>query len=70
MACNPYKRFSVYKRKDEMPVILYATAEECAEAMGCTRATFFSYLSRFKKGYKYPKKYLIYEDIVEDEEVT
>ncbi len=64
----PYKRFSVYRREDEMPVILYATAEECAEAMGCSRDTFFTYLSRFKKGMMYPKKYLIYEDEVEEED--
>lgn len=69
MSCNCYKRFSIYRRDDEMPVILYATANECAEAIGCTRATFFTYLSRFRKGKRYPKNYLIYEDELEDEDV-
>ena len=65
---NPYKRFSVYYRKDEMPVMLYGTAYECAAAMGVSRSTFFTYLSRFRKGMRYPKKYLIYEDEVEEED--
>jgi predicted DNA-binding protein (UPF0251 family) len=52
-----------------MPVMLYGTAYECAAAMGVSRSTFFTYLSRFRKGMKYPKKYLIYEDEMEDEDV-
>lgn len=68
--CNiNYKRWSVYHRDSEMPIILYATSEECAKVLGVSRATFFSYLSRFKKGEPYPKKYLIYEDEMEDDDV-
>lgn len=63
-----YKRYSVYRRDDEMPLIIFATAHECAEAMGCNIHTFFSYLSRFNKGRPYPKKYLIYEDEIDEEE--
>lgn len=66
MSCPCYKRFSVYLRDGEMPLIIYATAKECAEAMGCKVSTFFTYLSRFRKGKPYPKKFMIYEDEVED----
>lgn len=64
----PYKRYSVYLREDDTPVIIFATAEECAAAMGCTVGTFHCYLSRQKKGLMYPKKYAIYEDEVSAED--
>lgn len=63
-----YKRYSVYHRDNEMPLIIFATAQECAEAMGCNPRTFASYLSRFKKGKPHPKNYLIYEDEIDEEE--
>lgn len=59
-----YRRYSVYRRSDEMPIIIFATAEKCAEAIGCKVDTFRSYLSRQKKGYAYPKNILIYQDQV------
>lgn len=65
-----YKRYSVYYSGSEMPVILFATARECAAAMGVCLNTFFGYLSRFNKGYKYPKKYLIYEDEIDLDDIT
>ncbi len=64
-----YKRYSVYLRDDEMPLIIFATSHECAEAMGCNIRTFFSYLARFRKGMRYPKKYMIYEDEIDEEEL-
>lgn len=63
-----YRRYSVYRRSDEMPIIIFATAEKCAEAIGCTVATFRSYLSRQQKGYAYPKSILIYQDQVTKED--
>ena len=63
-----YKRYSVYRRDNEMPLIIFATAKECAEAMGCDVRTFYSYLSRFSKGMPYPKNYLIYEDEIDEDE--
>lgn len=68
MSCRCYKRYSVYHRIGEMPLIIFATAHECAEAMGCNIHTFFSYLSRFNKGRPYPKNYLIYEDEIDEDE--
>lgn len=68
MSKSCYKRYSVYRRNNEMPVIIFATAKECAEAMGCNPQTFASYLSRFKKGKPYPKNYLIYEDEIDEDE--
>lgn len=63
-----HNRYSVYHRVDETPVIIFATANECAAAMKCNVNTFYAYLSRFNKGKPYPKKYLIYEDEMDEEE--
>lgn len=63
-----FRRYSVYRRSDEMPIIIFATAEKCAAAIGCTVDTFRSYLSRQKKGYPYPKSVLIYQDEVTEED--
>lgn len=63
-----YKRYSVYLREDDTPVIIFATAEECAAAIGCTVGTFHCYLYQQRKGLHRPKKYAIYEDEVSAEE--
>ena len=63
-----YKRYSVYLRKDDTPVIIFASAEECASVLGCAIVTFYSYLSKQRKGIPYPKKYCIYEDEVSEED--
>ena len=36
------KRYSVYDRRTDQPVIIYATARECAAAMGLTEMSFYS----------------------------
>ena len=59
MSCRCYKRYSVYRRDDDMPLIIFATANECAAALGCDVRSFYSYLSRCSKGKPYPKKYVI-----------
>ena len=63
-----YKRYSVYHRDNEMPLIIFATASECAAALGCDVRTFYAYLSRFNAGKPYPKNYLIYEDELDEDE--
>ena len=51
-----------------MALIIFATANECAAALGCDVRSFYSYLSRCSKGKPYPKKYVIYEDELDEDE--
>lgn len=63
-----YKRYSVYMREDDTPVIIFQSAERCAAAIGCAVSTFRSYLSRQRCGIEVPKQYAIYEDEVSAED--
>lgn len=60
------KRYSVYHKKTDMPLILYATAKECAEAMGIKRNSFYRYICRMRGGKINLRKWLVYEDEVEE----
>jgi DNA-binding NarL/FixJ family response regulator len=51
-----------------MPVIIFASAENCAKAIGCEVNTFHSYLSKQRKGKQLPKRYCIYQDDVSEDE--
>lgn len=62
------KRYSVYHIKTEMPLVIYGTSKECAEAMGVTLNSFFRYIMRIKEGKIQARKWLIYEDEVDDME--
>lgn len=66
----PLKRYSVYRKKDDMPIVIFATARECAAALGITHQTFRSYLSRQQKGEKYPRKIVIYHDEIDMDDIT
>ena len=44
------RMYSVYRVGDEMPLIIYATAEACARAMGISRASFDKALTRKRSG--------------------
>jgi hypothetical protein len=59
-------RYSVYHTKTEMPLIIYGTSKECAEAMGVTLNSFFRYIMRIREGKIKVRKWLVYEDEVED----
>lgn len=61
-------RYSVYHKDSELPLILYGTSTECAEAMGVSRNTFYRYLVRMRQGKIKLRKWLVFEDEVEDEE--
>lgn len=56
------KMYSVYRAKDEMPLIVYASAEACARAMGISRASFDKALTRKRSGKFTAMKWEIYED--------
>jgi hypothetical protein len=63
------KMYSVYQVKDEMPVILYASATDCAKALGITRASFYRKITWLKEGKIKPMDYLMFEnerEVMED----
>ena len=55
------KRYSVYLAKDDTPILIYASAKRCADAMGVTRGTFYRYLTYIHSEQAIPR-YNIYED--------
>lgn len=59
------KRYSVYQKKTDKPIAIYATAKECAKAMGIKLNTFRKHISRIR-GEKNLRKWCIYEDELED----
>ncbi len=60
------KRYSVYDRRTDQPVIIYATARERAAAMGLTEMSFYSVYSRQKNNGKVSMKWEIFEDEKEE----
>ena len=59
----PYrKRYSVYHRKNDVPLILYATAAECAAAMGIRLDSFYRHMVRERQGKVRLRKWAVYED--------
>lgn len=65
-----FKRYSVYHKKDETPLIIYASADECAKAMGTKRNSFYRYICRMRKGEIELRKWLVFEDEVDEEDGT
>ena len=58
--------YSVYHATDR-PLIIYATAKECAEAMGITLNSFYRCVMRMREGKIKMRKWTVYEDEVGDE---
>jgi hypothetical protein len=65
MSKTNLKRYSVYERGTDRPIIIYGTAVECAEALGISRDGFFKLLWRQRHS-NTPKSIEIFED--DDEE--
>lgn len=59
-------RYSVYHKDTDLPLILYATARECAKAMGIKVNSFYRYIVRMRGGKIRLRKWAVYEDEVED----
>lgn len=59
---KPLRMYSVYRVRDEMPLIVYATAAECARAMGISKNSFYIELGRQRTGKHRAMKWNIYED--------
>ena len=66
MARGPFKYYSVYRRKTDMPVIIHATTRECMKIMGVSQATFWCYVSHTRNGTR-KCKYEIYVDEEDDD---
>ena len=61
------RRYSVYYRKTDTPLIIYATSKECAKAMGITLHSFYRYICRIKQGIGV-RKWEVFVDDMEDED--
>ena len=60
---RPYRRkYSVYHKHTDQPLIVYATAKECATAMGITVNTFYRYICKMSGGKIELRKYQVYVD--------
>lgn len=66
MAKSPYKYYSAYDRKTDMPVVVHGSTGECLRILGIARATFYSYVSHTKNGTR-KCKYEIYVDEEEEQ---
>lgn len=62
------KRYSVYRVADDMPIILYATARECAAALGIKYRSFLMRTHRGRYQKHRARKYAVYEDRKEDDD--
>lgn len=62
------EKYSVYNTKTDMPLIIYASPKECAEAMGIKLNSFYRYISRKKSGRSQTRQWAVYEDEVADDE--
>ena len=67
MANKSRHRYSVYETGTDRPIIIYGTAQECADALGIDRHSFYGQVMQARKG-KGPKSYEIFrdDDIKED----
>lgn len=63
------KKYSVYDKRTDQPVIIGGTAEECAAAMGVATWTFYVEYSKLKNGKLKSNKWEIFLDD-DDEEVA
>ena len=61
-----FNRYSVYHSKTELPLVIYGTSKECAKAMGIRVNSFYRYICRMRGGKIKLRKWLVYEDEVED----
>ena len=68
MPKRPYRYYSVYNRKTNMPVFIHGTTSECCASMGVTVNTFYHYVHRNKTGKWYCKYEIFVEDREEDDE--
>ncbi len=67
IAKQPYRRrYSVYRKEDDMPIIIHGLSGECAAAMGITKNSFYRYMVRLDHGIKL-RKYEVFLDDPDEE---
>lgn len=62
-----YRRYSIYRIKDDFPLAIFQPAQECARILGVSLDTFRSYFSRQRNGI-YMRGVHIYRDDTSDME--
>ena len=60
------RRYSVYRAKDDMPIVIYGTSQQCADALGIKVKSFYGQVLRSKDENAGHSKYVVYKDKVED----
>ena len=61
-------RYSVYEIGTDRPIRIWGTSQECAEALGISRGSFYTQIVRARKG-RPPQKYEIIEHTEKEEDV-
>ena len=64
---TPKYFYSVYERGTDRPIFIYGTGQQCADALGITRPSFYKQLNRTRQGLP-PLRYEIIEHKAENEE--
>jgi hypothetical protein len=59
------KKYSVYDRETDLPIVIYKSAQECAEALGMEYQSFRTAYARQKAG-RPSHKWEIFEDEICD----
>lgn len=59
---NHVRMYSVYSKKTDQPLIIYATSKDCAKAMGIKVNSFYRYICRMRGGKIELRKWVVYED--------
>lgn len=65
----PRNRYSVYETGTDRPIKIWGTARECADAMGITYKSFYSYVSRTRAGKPYKGVEIIQHDTTDEDDV-
>lgn len=63
------KRYSVYERGTDRPIAIWASSQECADALHITRASFFKQVMRCKQGKPVQKYEIVIHDTTDEEDV-
>jgi hypothetical protein len=64
------RRYSVYDRRTDQPIVIHGTAHHCAAVLGVRLKTFYVYISRARKGRPgAPQKYEIFTDDEDEDDV-
>lgn len=65
------RKYSVYDRHTDMPVLIHGTAEQCAKCMGIKLNSFYRTLMRQREGSSASKYEIVvdddYDDLIEEE---